>query len=162
MNAKELQSCLETSTAEQRRQLLYSLQSPLDEATFDVVRGVAVDPTEYDLCRIEAIKLVGLSGVQVRDLRRRASDVLLHLAVTDKDSDVQNYSLQQLAFYTDELSLPGAVAPLIDGQDDMLVSEGAFAVVCSQTTNPETETILKSLVNHHRFGARAKRRLSGQ
>jgi HEAT repeat protein len=91
--------------------------------------GVAEDPAEYDLARIEALKALALGEVDPDD-REAVVRMIQQLLDHDEDDEVRSYAARALAGFAE---VPGALdlatSRVLDPDEDVDVRHNAFFAI---------------------------------
>lgn len=160
-NKKDIFNLYHQFSDDEKVEFLYELNIDLKETTIEFLVNIAKDENEYDLARVEAIKILGLLKSSNDYIKKnQIAKTLISLAKDDNDDDVRNYALQSLSFFRDLDFIPQEIGSiLLDQNEYILVREAAYSVIASQKNNPESKTILKQLIEDPFFNLSASRDL---
>jgi hypothetical protein len=116
-----------------------------DPRALDFLLHVAADRQEFDLARIEALKVLELREPGSDEERRRIAPVLKDVLVGDPDDDVRQYAAMAAAYYMSESDLVDAVAQrAFDQGEDIDLRWNAFAALKQLGPTPRGIELLRA------------------
>ena len=128
-----------------------------DPRALDLFATVIADPAEYDLARIECIKILRLEPPAGGDDRRQIG--LTIAAVLDPDDDylVRQYAAMALGPYAQEPAVFDAISTAVTGDDDVDVRHNALESVIEAGPGDRTRALLQQLTDDPELGKAATR-----
>lgn len=140
---------------------IFEIEPVYEKEILNFLFQVSKDNKEYDLARIEAIKVLGLMATTCEsDIQSHIANLLISLANSDKDDDIRIYSLQSLSLLNNLKYIPESIKDLIlNTHEYELIRESAYSVVTSQKDNSDSICILKALCSDDLFKVSAHRDL---
>lgn len=128
---------------------------------WELLRRVIANTGEYDLARIEALKILEIAGIPEPDIASFCE--LIHTTIaTDEDDDVKNYAVMAAKNFVNDSD---AVKELIiervlDAKEDIDVRHNALRAVMSLWDLPRRKAVLESLLADEELGKTATRLLA--
>jgi HEAT repeat protein len=123
--------------------------------------AIAADAAEYDLARIEAIKILELRSFAEVDDRAAVGRALLRVLEDDEDDQVRAYAARALANFT---AIPGVLASVgalvQDHDEDEDVRHNAFFAIERSSPTEEAIDLLTNLLTSDDFKEGAARVLA--
>jgi len=141
-------------------EVIFGSEALVSGELIDFLVDIASNTEEYDLARIEAIKVMGLAGLNIPSHQEKVVQTLIELANNDEDYDIQSYSLQALCWYPTFTTIPAAISSLTNPDKYIVVRDAAVATLRSQKTNPQAIKLLNELINDPELGSFIKNELS--
>jgi hypothetical protein len=140
----------------------------LDEIEFEdipekwaLLRSVIADKDEYDLARIQALKILEIAGIPEEDLPTFC-DLLISVIKTDKDYDVKNYAvIASKNFVNDSDELKQLIIEtLLDAKEDIDIRHNAYRAVLAFFDIAGRKVVLEKLSADKDMGKLASRDLA--
>jgi hypothetical protein len=127
-----------------------------DPRALDFLLHVAADRQEFDLARIEALKVRELREARNDEERSRIALVLREVLVDDPDDDVRQYAAMAAASYMSEGRLAEAVvARAFDEGEDINLRWNTFAAIKQLGPTPQGIEVLRRASETPEFGTSA-------
>jgi len=143
-------------------EILRALEPLADPEVSGFLGEVAGDAEEYDLARIEAIRILELRPFENGESREAVARTLKRVLANDSDDEVRAYAARALASFTD---LPGvastAGALVLDRDEDADVRHNAFFALERSTPTAEVVELVRRCLGDDEFSAGAQRVLGG-
>lgn len=168
VNSEQVVSLIETyrSTATDRPEspekieILRQLEESTDREVTVFLAEVAARADEYDLARIEALKILESRGITSDSDRADVMRKLQRLLADDEDDEVRSYAARTMANF---VKTPGARRMLgkylLDHDEDADVRHNAFFALERGGADPDTREILKRCLADPEFREGAERLL---
>lgn len=146
----------------QKPRIVSALEDFADDQTVsDFYFSVALDEQEYDLARIEVLKILEVKDFVNLDVRKKAADIIRQVLSQSKDEDVRNYAAMAAASYMDNEELVGEIERiLLDASEPSNLRWNAFAAVKSNGVSQRSTNLLRTLMPDDEFKQSAARVLS--
>jgi len=157
---ESLKSLYAAASDENKPEVIFGAEALVSGELIDFLIDIATNIEEYDLARIEAIKAMGLAGLNIPSHQEKVVQTLIELANEDKDYDIQSYSLQALSWYPTFTTIPTAISSLTSPDKYIVVRDAAMATLLSQKSNPQAIKLLTELANDPELGNFIKNELS--
>jgi hypothetical protein len=123
-----------------------------DPRALDFLLHVAADRNEFDLARIEALKVLEMREARNDEERRRIALVLRDVLVGDPDDDVRQYAAMAAAYYMSEGDLAEAVVGrAFDEGEDVNLRWNAFAAIKQLGPTPQGIKLLREASETREF-----------
>ena len=128
---------------------------------WDLLRSVISNKDEYDLARIQALKILEIAAVPEDDIPSFC-DLLLSVIKTDNDYDVKNYAvIASKNFVNDSDELKELIIrTLLDTKEDVDIRHNAYHAVLAFFDLPGRRVVLESLSADEEMGKSALRDLA--
>ena len=142
-------------------QLLSSIELEEHPEKWALIRAVIANADEYDLARIQALKILETAGLPAEDLRS-FGELLVSVITTDKDGDVRNYAvIASTNFVNDCDELKELIVRiLLDPKEDIDIRHNALGAVMAFFDLPRRKEVLERLSADKEMGQQAKRQLA--
>ena len=115
-----------------------------DPRALDFLLHVAADRQEFDLARIEALKVLELHEARNDEERSRIAVVLTEVLVDDPDDDVRQYAAMAAAYYMSDDRLAAAIVrTAFDMGEDINLRWNAFAAIKQLGPTPHGIEVLR-------------------
>src|SRR5262245_33904674 len=142
----------------ERIEMLRELEQAPQSTVTQFLARVAADPGEYDLARIEALKILESRPIDSMDTRSQVARELRRVLDGDEDDEVRAYAARAMANFIDA---PGARASMgryvLDTEEDEDVRHNAFFALERGGPSPESEPILDRCRSDPAFSQAAER-----
>lgn len=129
-----------------------------DPRVIGFLTAVAADPGEYDLARIECMKILRLWPPPVPDVRRDAGHAIA-AALREDDELIRRYAAMSLGPYLDDPPVFEALAGALLHDDDVDVRHGALTAVAEAGPARSNADLLRRLTGDPELGRAAARTL---
>jgi hypothetical protein len=130
-----------------------------DPRVVDLYVSVISDPEEYDLARIECIKILGLWPPATRADRQRVGRAIAQTLWPDEDYLVRQYAAMSLGAYAQDDVVFEALATVLAHDDDIDVRHNAVDSIREAGPDDRSLTLLRRMVNDPELGSAAARTL---
>jgi HEAT repeat protein len=135
----------------------------LDEEAADpqvaaFLTAVAADPGEYDLARIECMKILRLWPPTAPDARRDAGRAIA-AALREEDEILRQYAAMSLGPYLDDPPVLAALTAALLHDDDLDVRHSALSAVAEAGPADQHADLLRRLAGDPELGRAAARTL---
>jgi GST-like protein len=142
-------------------QLLQSIEFEEIPEKWTLIRSVIADQDEYDLARMQALKILELAGLPAEELRS-FGELLVSVITTDQDQDVRNYAvIASTNFVNDCEELKELVVKiLLDPKEDIDIRHNALSAVMAFFDLPRRKEVLEQLSSDKEMGKHARRQLA--
>jgi len=149
------------SSDDRKTELLNEIEFEDIPEKWNLLRTVIADPNEYDLARIQALKILEIAGVPDAD-RPVFCDLLISIIETDKDWDVKNYAvIASKNFVNDSDVLKQLIIKaVLDPKEDIDIRHNAYRAVLSFWDLPGRKVVLEKLSSDKELGKRAMQDLA--
>jgi hypothetical protein len=121
--------------------------------------SVIADPAEYDLARIECIKILALWPPDAPAARQSVGRAVAHVLWPDEDYLVRQYAAMSLGPYADDDVVFEELASVLAHDDDIDVRHNALVSVEEAGPTDRRLSLLRGLVDDPELGSAAARRL---
>jgi HEAT repeats len=139
-------------------EILRQLEASSDREVTIFLAEVAVRSDEYDLARIEALKILESRGIALDAERIEVTRALQRILADEEDDEVRSYAARTMANF---VSAPGARRLLgryvLDHDEDEDVRHNAFFALERGGPDPDTRDILKRCLADPELRAAAQR-----
>lgn len=128
---------------------------------WELLRSVIENKEEYDLARVEALKILEIAGVPDEDMATFCK-LLVSVIKTDDDYDVRNYAAiasKNFINESDELK-ELIVKTVLDPKEDVDIRHNAYQAVKALYDVPGRKVILEKLTADKQMGKFAKKDLA--
>ncbi len=152
---------IEQEDDDDKVEILNSLNFDEYEDKWDLIIEVIKDETEYDLARIEALKVIEIADVPENVIDKLCA-IISNLCNNESDYDVRLYVLIascNLINYSSDLK-KNVVDILFSKHEDIDLRHNAFSAILRIENKNERDKILNLLVEDKDFSRSAKRHLS--
>ena len=141
----------------EKLEILSELEASNEGRVTAFLLALAADEAQYDLVRIEALKIL-----QLRDIpdpgRRAAADAIADLLRESEDPGVRNYAAMALSNFLDfEGPLSAIAGSILDPSEDPDVRHNAFFAIERFGPTRRSLDLLKKIVDDSELGAGATR-----
>jgi hypothetical protein len=141
-------------------EIVLELEDRLDDPrALDLFAAVIADPAEYDLARIECIKILQLEPPAGVEDRRRIGRIIAAVLDPDDDYLVRQYAAMSLGPYAQDPVVFEAITTAATGDDDIDVRHNAFESVLEAGQDDRTIALLNQLTDDPELGQAATRTL---
>jgi HEAT repeat protein len=131
-----------------------------DTRVLELFTSVIADPVEYDLARVECLKIVRLSPPSAAGHRRALGRTIATvLSATDDDLVVRQYAAGALGSYADEPVVFDALADALLHDSDIDVRHNALTSVEEAGADERTIALLTRLADDPQLRSAAQRTL---
>jgi hypothetical protein len=128
-----------------------------DDRVLDFFLGVIADPTEYDMARIQLLKLFEVNPANAA--RNRIGECVAAALTLDEDWVVRCWLGRAVSYYNDiPAARDAAVSCLLDSDEDNDVQHNCLFRLGQQRDNPEVAQVLNQLAAGDGHLASAARR----
>lgn len=158
MKIKEKYSLLDD---DDKVELINSLNFENYEDKWDLILEVISDKNEYDLARIEALKIIEIEEIP-KNVIKNLCDVVFNLCLNENDYDVRNYayiSCRNLINYSIDIKNL-MTETVMSEQEDIDIRHNAYSAILKIRSSVEKNNILHMLLNDDIFSKFAKKDLS--
>lgn len=128
---------------------------------WQLIHSVVADTGEYDLARIEALKILEIADIP--DAEQLSFGALLVTVIaTDQDDDVKNYAVMASRnFVNDNDALKELIITVVaDPNEDIDIRHNALRAVMALWDLPRRRVVLESLLADEELGRHARRELA--
>ncbi|AEV98933.1 hypothetical protein A4D02_10285 [Niastella koreensis] len=146
---------------DQKVELLSDLEFEEDTPEkWEFLRSVITNKDEYDLARIEALKIIEVAPL-LDDEFAPFCEALITIINTEQDADVRNYAVMASKnFVNDSEELKELIIKLVlDPKEEQAVRHNAYHAVKAFFDLPRRKVILEKLTTDKEFGKLAKQDL---
>jgi len=126
-----------------------------DPRALDLFATVIADPAEYDLARIECVKILHLRPPAGAEDRRRIGRIIAAVLDPDDDYLVRQYAAMSLGPYAQDPVVFDAIATAVTGDDDVDVRHNALESVLEAGPDDRTRALLQQLTDDPELGKAA-------
>jgi hypothetical protein len=128
---------------------------------WQLLHSVIADTNEYDLARVQALKILEIAGIP-DDWMRSFCELLLAVIKTDKDYDVKNYAVMASKnFVNDSDELKSLIVDIVlDAKEDIDIRHNAYAAIRAFFDVPGRKVVLEKLATDQEMGPHALRDLA--
>jgi hypothetical protein len=149
------------SSDDRKTELLDEIEFEDIPEKWNLLRTVIADPNEYDLARIQALKILEIAKVPDAD-RPSFCDLLARIIKTDEDYDVKNYAVMAAKnFVNDSAELKELIIKaVLDPKEDIDIRHNAYRAVLSLWDLPGRKVVLEKLSSDQELGRMAVRDLA--
>jgi hypothetical protein len=128
---------------------------------WELIRSVIANTDEYDLARVQALKILEIANLPEADLPSFC-ELLISVITTDKDYDVKNYAVMASKnFVNDSGELQALIIKvLLNPKEDIDIRHNALSAVISLWDLPRRKIVLESLLADEKFEKTAARYLA--
>jgi hypothetical protein len=128
---------------------------------WELLKLVIENKEDYDLARLEALKILEIANVPQPDLSSFC-DLLVTVIKTDEDYDVKNYAvIASKNFINDSEELREVIIKLVvDPKEDIDIRHNAYDAVLSFFDVPRKKSVLEKLAADDEMGKFAKKDLA--
>jgi len=130
-----------------------------DPRALDLFATVIADPAEYDLARIECVKILRLRPPAGAEDRRRIGRIIAAVLDPEDDYLVRQYAAMSLGPYAQDPVVFDAIATAVTGDDDVDVRHNALESVLEAGPDDRTRALLQQLTDDPELGKAATRTL---
>jgi hypothetical protein len=123
-----------------------------DSRVLDLFLAVVADPAEYDLARIECLKILDLWPPAAPDDRQRAGRTIATLLWPDEDYLVRQYAAMSLGPYARDDVVFDALAEVLLHDDDIDVRHNALSSVTAAGADDRRTALLRQLSTDPEMG----------
>jgi len=138
---------------DQKVEILQEIEFEEIPEKWELLRSVIADKEEYDLARVEALKILEIAGLPEEDLSSFC-DLLISVIKTDEDYDVKNYAvIASKNFVNDSEELKELIIKIVlDPKEDKDIRHNAYAAVRGFYDLPGRKVVLEKLTTDKEFG----------
>jgi len=149
------------SSDDRKAELLNEIEFEDIPEKWNLLRAVIADPNEYDLARMQALKILEIANVPPEDLPSFCG-LLVSIIKTDKDEDVKNYGvIASKNFVNDSDELKQLIIKtVLDAKEDIDIRHNAYSAVLSMWDLPGRKVVLEKLSADPAMGRFAVRDLA--
>ncbi|MFC0540386.1 HEAT repeat domain-containing protein [Kutzneria chonburiensis] len=138
-------------------EIILELEDLLDDPrALTLFATVIADPAEYDLARIECIKILQLQPPTGSDDRRRIGRIIAAVLDPEDDYLVRQYAAMSLGPYAQDPAVFDAISVAVN-DDDIDVRHNALESVSEAGPDDRTRALLQQLTDDQELGSAAKR-----
>jgi len=130
-----------------------------DPRALDLFATVIADPAEYDLARIECVKILHLRPPAGAEDRQRIGRIIAAVLDPEDDYLVRQYAAMSLGPYAQDPVVFDAIATAVTGDDDVDVRHNALESVLEAGPDDRTRALLQQLTDDPELGKAATRTL---
>ncbi|GIH17225.1 HEAT repeat domain-containing protein [Rugosimonospora africana] len=130
-----------------------------DPRVVDLYVSVIADPQEYDLARIECIKVLGLRPPDAHADRQRVGRAIAQTLWPDEDYLVRQYAAMSLGAYAEDDDVFEALATALTHDDDIDVRHNALESIREAGPDDRGLALLRRMVDDPELGSAAKHTL---
>lgn len=132
-----------------------------DDRVVAFLLAITGDEKEFDLARIEALKVLGVQGYSSQEIRNRVGSVLEHVLLYSADGDVRIYAALAAASYLDIDAVFQAIDRILRNNDEESnLRWSAFAAIKRDGRSSRAVNLLRHLLADPEFKQSAERVLS--
>jgi GST-like protein len=144
-----------------KQQLLQDIEFEEVPEKWELIRSVIANKDEYDLARIQALKILELAALPEEELHS-FGELLVSVITTDDDSDVRNYAmLASTNFVNANDQLKELVIRIVSSpSEDIDIRHNALSAVMAFFDLPRRKSVLESLLADKALGKHAARSLA--
>jgi len=144
-----------------KTELLIDLEDhAADPRVFDLYATIVADPAEYDLARIECLKILALYPPESPADRQRVGRVIAQTLWPDEDYLVRQYAAMSLGPYAGDDEVFEALRTVLIHDDDVDVRHNALSSVEEAGPDDRLRALLPKLVGDPELGSAVKRTLA--
>lgn len=149
------------SSDDAKQQLLQDIELEELPEKWELIRSVIANKDEYDLARIQALKILELAALPEEELHS-FGELLVSVITTDDDSDVRNYAvLASTNFVNANDQLKELVIKIVSSpSEDIDIRHNALSAVMAFFDLPRRKSVLESLLADKALGKHAARSLA--
>ena len=152
---------LEKTDQSHKDEIIIELESSDDPRVLPFLLEVLADENEYDLARIEVLKILELREHRDKSEDERIAELVRRVMISDPDDDVRNYAAIAAGNYVTADGMIKELEKLIlNNNEDMNLRSNAFAAIKRMGPTDEGMRIMKELVKTSEFGTPASMILS--
>ncbi|HEV2765512.1 MAG TPA: hypothetical protein VGV38_21190 [Pyrinomonadaceae bacterium] len=143
----------EAETASRKVSVLRELEERAgDERVWPFLMKVAADEAEYDLARIEALKIMGLKEGEDEEVDRQIGQVIQRILAADPDDDVRNYAATAASRYVEVGGVLEELEKIVlDPDEDVDIRWSAFASVEEMGPTNQSKKIMNKALRDEVF-----------
>jgi hypothetical protein len=142
-------------------QLLQDIEFEDIPEKWQLIRSVVTDPNEYDLARVQALKILEIANVLAEE-QESFGALLATVIATDQDYDVRNYAVMASKNFINDNNILKEliVAVVADPNEDIDIRHNALSAVMALWDLPRRRAVLESLLADEELGKHAARLLA--
>lgn len=148
------------SSDDAKYELLNDIEFEDIPGKWELLRAVIADQDEYDLARIQALKILEIAAIPEPDIPAFCQ-LLASVIETDKDDDVRNYAVMASKnFVNDSDEVKALIVKIVlDTKGDIDIRHNAYAAVRAFWDLPGRKVVLEKLRSDSELGKAAARDL---
>lgn len=149
------------SSDDQKVEILQDIEFEEIPEKWELLRMVIANKEEYDLARVEALKILEIAGVPEEDLQTFC-DLLVTVIKTDEDYDVKNYAVMASKnFINDSDKLKDLIIKTVSNpKEDIDIRHNAYNAIRALYDVPGRKVILEKLTADKEMGKFASKDLA--
>jgi hypothetical protein len=143
---------------DEKVELINSLNFDDDDDKWDLILEVIQDENEYDLARIEALKIIEIADIP-KVVVEELCDIVINLLKNENDYDVKNYAfIASRNLINDSIEIKNYINKIIlSKEEDIDIRHNAYSAILKITNQTEKSKILNSLLIDEVFSKFAKK-----
>jgi GST-like protein len=128
---------------------------------WELLRSVIANKDEYDLARLEALKVLEIAGIPEEHIASFC-ELIVTVITTDTDYDVKNYAVMAAQnFVNDSDDVKELIIKIVsDPKEDIDVRHNALSALMALWDVPRRKAVLESLRSDKKLGKHAVRQLA--
>jgi GSH-dependent disulfide-bond oxidoreductase len=145
---------------DEKHQLLQDIEFEEVPEKWELIRSVIASKDEYDLARIQALKILELAALPEQELQS-FGELLVSVITTDDDDDVKNYAVMASTnFVNANHELKELIIRIVsDPNEDIATRHNALSAVMAFFDLPRRKLVLEGLLADKDLGKHAASRL---
>ena len=146
------------SSDDEKVEILQDIEFEEVLGKWDLIHTVVENREEYDLARVEALKILELAELPEQEVQR-FSNLLIAIINTDPDYDVKNYAvIAARNFINSNESLKALVIQVVtNSSEDIDIRHNAYSAILKITDVAGKRTILEQLAQDGELGKYARK-----
>lgn len=141
-------------------ELINSLNFDDYEDKWDLILEVIEDKNEYDLVRIEALKVIEIIDVPEIILNKLCK-LIFKLLKNEEDYDVRNYAfIASRNLINDSEEIKNLISEIVLSKEDIDIRHNAYSAVLSINDEVDKNNVLKLFLDNSDFSSFAKKDIS--
>ncbi|WP_268847554.1 hypothetical protein [Flavobacterium aestivum] len=155
MKIKEI---YKTQDDDNKVELINSLNFDDFDDKWDLILEVIEDEKEYDLARIEALKIIEIADIP-KIVVEELCDIVINLLKNENDYDVKNYAfIASRNLINDSIEIKNYINKIVlSKEEDIDIRHNAYSAILKITNQTDKSKILNSLLNDEVFSKFAKK-----
>jgi HEAT repeat protein len=148
----------QTRNDDKKVELIQNIEFADVPGKWDLLYSVIDNRQEYDLARVEALKILEISDVPVSQVQRFC-DLLTSVINTDPDYEVKNYAvIAARNFINDSETLKALLTRVVTNNDeDVDVRHNAYSAILRITDAAVKASVLQQLTTDNELGKYARK-----
>lgn len=140
-------------------EFLMQIEFETREGIWELLNDIILDPNDYDLARVQALKILEIADVATPHKAVLATS-LAHVLKQDEDDDVRDYAaIAARNFMEFEAVASLAVEILMDPAENINIRSGVFSAIVGSQQMALRNQVLTQLLNDPEFAKSAARYL---